>query len=101
MDEITARREATSRSAKRPAARPSRTRPAIQPGGWSTRPAGAAGCMAAPSSPTSTANFLINTGEATAADLEGLGEGARRGAAKFGVFWSGRSGGSGGQYRLK
>jgi len=51
MAEITARRETTqpiqpSRSARRPAARPSRTRPAIRPGSWSTRPAGVESCLA-------------------------------------------------------
>jgi hypothetical protein len=39
-----------SRSARRRAARPSRTHPVTAPGNWWTRPAGAAGPMAAPCS---------------------------------------------------
>jgi UDP-N-acetylmuramate dehydrogenase len=60
--------------------------PATAPGGWSTRPAGAASCSAAAKFSELHSNFLINTGEATAADIEGLGEsGPRRREGKFGV----------------
>ncbi|MFD2029684.1 UDP-N-acetylmuramate dehydrogenase [Ancylobacter dichloromethanicus] len=67
-----------SRFARRPAARPSRTRRARRPGELID----AAGCRGlmrgAAQMSTMHCNFLINTGGATAADIEGLGEDVRR-----------------------
>ena len=52
----------------------------VDAAGWRGKPHG--GAMFSPLH----ANFLINTGEATAADLEGLGEAVRADVlAKFGV----------------
>ncbi len=67
-----------SRSARRPAALPSRTRPVTRPGSSSMQPA-AAGCRSVPrKSLKCIAISSINTGSATAGDIEGLGEEVRR-----------------------
>ena len=86
MDEITARREQTQpirektggSTFKNPAGHSSWK--LVDEAGWRGKPFG--GAMFSPLH----ANFLINTGEATAADLEGLGEAVRADVkAKFGV----------------
>ncbi len=86
MDEITARRESTQpirektggSTFKNPANDSSWR--LVDAAGWRGKPFGAA--MFSPLH----ANFLINTGEATAADLEGLGEAVRADVkARFGV----------------
>jgi UDP-N-acetylmuramate dehydrogenase len=84
MDEITARRETTQPIREKTGGSTFKNPPGHSPGSWSTRPAGAARRSpprwrrraAAMFSPLH-ANFLINQGEATAADLEGLGEAVR------------------------
>ena len=79
MDEITARREQTQPIREKTGG--STFKNPAPPGHlgklWSTRPPGAASRLEAPCSRPLHANFLINTGEATAADLEGLGEAVR------------------------
>jgi UDP-N-acetylmuramate dehydrogenase len=86
MAEITARREDSQpirektggSTFKNPPGRSAWT--LVDAAGWRGRPFG--GAMFSPLH----ANFLINTGEATAADLEGLGESVRADVkAKFGV----------------
>jgi UDP-N-acetylmuramate dehydrogenase len=77
MDEITARREASQPIREKTGGSTFKNPPGdsawrlVDAAGWRGRPHGAA--MFSPLH----ANFLINTGEATAADLEGLGEAVR------------------------
>jgi UDP-N-acetylmuramate dehydrogenase len=77
MAEITARREASQPIREKTSGSTFRNPPGesawrlIDAAGWRGRPFG--GAMFSPMH----ANFLINTGQATAADLEGLGEAAR------------------------
>ena len=86
MDEITARREATQPIREKTGGSTFKNPPGdsawklVDAAGWRGKPFG--GAMFSPLH----ANFLINTGEATAADLEGLGEAVRADvAAKIGV----------------
>jgi UDP-N-acetylmuramate dehydrogenase len=86
MEEITARREATQPIREKTGGSTFKNPPGhsswklIDEAGWRGKPFG--GAMFSPLH----ANFLINTGEATAADLEGLGEAVRAGVkAKSGV----------------
>ena len=86
MDEITARREASQPIREKTGGSTFKNPPGdsawrlVDAAGWRGKPFGAA--MFSPLH----ANFLINTGEATAADLEGLGEAVRADArSKFGV----------------
>jgi UDP-N-acetylmuramate dehydrogenase len=86
MDEITARREQTQPIREKTGGSTFKNPPGhsswklIDEAGWRGRPYG--GAMFSPLH----ANFLINTGDATAADLEGLGEAVRADVkAKFGV----------------
>jgi UDP-N-acetylmuramate dehydrogenase len=86
MEEITARREASQPIREKTGGSTFKNPPGrsawelVDAAGWRGRPFGAA--MFSPQH----ANFLINTGEATAADLEGLGEAVRADvAAKTGV----------------
>jgi UDP-N-acetylmuramate dehydrogenase len=86
MDEITARREATQPIREKTGGSTFKNPPGdsawrlIDAAGWRGRPHGGAKFS------DQHANFLINTGEATAADLEGLGETVRAEVkAKFGV----------------
>ena len=60
-----------------PVARPSRTRPAPRPGSSSTAPAVAVWCTATRRSASCTPTSLVNRGNATAADIEALGETVR------------------------
>jgi UDP-N-acetylmuramate dehydrogenase len=77
MDEITARREQTQPIREKTGGSTFKNPPGqsswklIDEAGWRGKPFG--GAMFSPLH----ANFLINTGEATAADLEGLGEAVR------------------------
>ena len=77
MDEITARREAAQPIREKTGGSTFKNPPGrsawqvVDELGWRGRPFG--GAMFSPKH----ANFLINTGEATAADLEGLGEAVR------------------------
>jgi UDP-N-acetylmuramate dehydrogenase len=86
MEEITARREASQPIREKTGGSTFKNPPGhsawklVDVAGWRGRPFG--GAMFSPQH----ANFLINTGEATAADLEGLGEAVRAEvAAKSGV----------------
>lgn len=86
MEEITARREQTQPIREKTGGSTFKNPPGhsswklVDEAGWRGRPFG--GAMFSPLH----ANFLINTGEATAADLEGLGEAVRADVkAKFGV----------------
>ncbi|RAK60597.1 UDP-N-acetylenolpyruvoylglucosamine reductase [Phenylobacterium hankyongense] len=86
MAEITARRETTQPIREKTGGSTFKNPPGhsswklVDEAGWRGRPYG--GAMFSPLH----ANFLINTGEATAADLEGLGEAVRADVkAKFGV----------------
>ncbi|WP_395671715.1 UDP-N-acetylmuramate dehydrogenase [Phenylobacterium sp.] len=86
MDEITARREKTQPIREKTGGSTFKNPPGhsswklVDEAGWRGKPFG--GAMFSPLH----ANFLINTGEATAADLEGLGEAVRADVkAKFGV----------------
>ena len=86
MDEITARREQTQPIREKTGGSTFKNPPGnsswklVDEAGWRGKPFG--GAMFSPLH----ANFLINTGEATAADLEGLGETVRAEVkAKFGV----------------
>ena len=86
MDEITARREPTQPIREKTGGSTFKNPPGdsswqlVDAAGWRGKPFG--GAMFSPLH----ANFLINTGEATAADLEGLGEAVRADVkAKFGV----------------
>ena len=86
MEEITARREASQPIREKTGGSTFKNPPGhsawklVDEAGWRGRPFG--GAMFSPQH----ANFLINTGEATAADLEGLGEAVRAEvAAKSGV----------------
>jgi UDP-N-acetylmuramate dehydrogenase len=86
MDEITARREQTQPIREKTGGSTFKNPPGhsswklVDEAGWRGKPFG--GAMFSPLH----ANFLINTGEATAADLEGLGEAVRADVkAKFGV----------------
>jgi UDP-N-acetylmuramate dehydrogenase len=86
MDEITARREQTQPIREKTGGSTFKNPPGhsswklVDEAGWRGKPHG--GAMFSPLH----ANFLINTGEATAADLEGLGEAVRADVmAKFGV----------------
>ncbi|HEY2753010.1 UDP-N-acetylmuramate dehydrogenase [Phenylobacterium sp.] len=86
MDEITTRREQTQPIREKTGGSTFKNPPGhsswklVDEAGWRGRPFGAA--MFSPLH----ANFLINTGEATAADLEGLGEAVRADVkAKTGV----------------
>ena len=77
MDEITARREETQPIREKTGGSTFKNPPGhsswklVDEAGWRGRPFG--GAMFSPLH----ANFLINTGEATAADLEGMGEAVR------------------------
>ncbi len=86
MDEITTRREQTQPIREKTGGSTFKNPPdrsswqLVDAAGWRGKPFG--GAMFSPLH----ANFLINTGEATAADLEGLGEAVRADVlAKFGV----------------
>jgi UDP-N-acetylmuramate dehydrogenase len=86
MAEITARRETTQPIREKTGGSTFKNPPGhsswklVDAAGWRGKPYG--GAMFSPLH----ANFLINTGEATAADLEGLGEAVRADVkAKFGV----------------
>ncbi|MGZ3315221.1 MAG: UDP-N-acetylmuramate dehydrogenase [Caulobacteraceae bacterium] len=86
MDEITARREASQPIRAKTGGSTFKNPPGdsawrlVDAAGWRAKPYG--GAMFS----DKHANFLINTGEATAADLEGLGEQVRADVkAKFGV----------------
>jgi UDP-N-acetylmuramate dehydrogenase len=86
MAEITARREQTQPIREKTGGSTFKNPPGhsswklVDEAGWRGKPHG--GAMFSPLH----ANFLINTGEATAADLEGLGEAVRADVmAKFGV----------------
>ncbi|WP_372784336.1 UDP-N-acetylmuramate dehydrogenase [Phenylobacterium sp.] len=86
MDEITARREQTQPIREKTGGSTFKNPPGqsswklVDEAGWRGKPYG--GAMFSPLH----SNFLINTGEATAADLEGLGETVRAEVkAKFGV----------------
>jgi UDP-N-acetylmuramate dehydrogenase len=86
MAEITARREQTQPIREKTGGSTFKNPPGhsswklVDEAGWRGKPFG--GAMFSPLH----ANFLINTGEATAADLEGLGEAVRADVkAKFGV----------------
>ncbi|HEX2559993.1 UDP-N-acetylmuramate dehydrogenase [Phenylobacterium sp.] len=86
MDEITARREQTQPIREKTGGSTFKNPPGdsswklVDAAGWRGKPYG--GAMFSPLH----ANFLINTGEATAADLEGLGEAVRADVKeKFGV----------------
>ena len=86
MDEITARREASQPIREKTGGSTFKNPPGdsswrlVDAAGWRGRLHGAAKFS------EQHANFLINTGEATAADLEGLGEAVRADVqAKFGV----------------
>jgi UDP-N-acetylmuramate dehydrogenase len=86
MDEITARREQTQPIREKTGGSTFKNPPGhsswklVDEAGWRGKPFG--GAMFSPLH----ANFLINTGEATAADLEGLGETVRAEVkARFGV----------------
>jgi len=86
MDEITARRETTQPIREKTGGSTFKNPPGhsswklVDEAGWRGKPFG--GAMFSPLH----ANFLINTGEATAADLEGLGETVRADVkSKFGV----------------
>ncbi len=86
IDEITARREETQPIREKTGGSTFKNPPGnsswklVDAAGWRGKPFG--GAMFSPLH----ANFLINTGEATAADLEGLGEAVRADVkAKFGV----------------
>ena len=78
MERITRRGKPRSRSARRPAARPSR----IPPGRKAWQLIDAAGCRGLVVGDAQVSemhcNFLINRGKATAADIEALGEEVRR-----------------------
>ena len=86
MDEITARRETTQPIREKTGGSTFKNPPGhsswklVDEAGWRGKPFG--GAMFSPLH----ANFLINTGEASAADLEGLGEAVRADVkSKFGV----------------
>ncbi len=86
MDEITVRREQTQPIREKTGGSTFKNPPGdsswrlVDAAGWRGKPFG--GAMFSPLH----ANFLINTGEATAADLEGLGEAVRADVkARFGV----------------
>jgi len=86
MSDITARREASQPIREKTGGSTFKNPPGhsswrlVDAAGWRGKPYG--GAMFSPLH----ANFLINTGEATAADLEGLGEAVRADVkAKFGV----------------
>jgi UDP-N-acetylmuramate dehydrogenase len=86
MDEITARREASQPIREKTGGSTFKNPPGdsswrlVDAAGWRGKPHGAAKFS------EQHANFLINTGEATAADLEGLGDAVRADVhAKFGV----------------
>jgi len=86
MNEITARREASQPIREKTGGSTFKNPPGhsswklVDAAGWRGKPFG--GAMFSPLH----SNFLINTGEATAADLEGLGEAVRADVkAKFGV----------------
>ena len=86
MDEITARREASQPIREKTGGSTFKNPPGdsawrlVDAAGWRARPFG--GAMFS----DKHANFLINTGEASAADLEGLGDAVRADVkAKFGV----------------
>jgi UDP-N-acetylmuramate dehydrogenase len=86
MDEITARREASQPIREKTGGSTFKNPPGdsswrlVDAAGWRAKPFG--GAMFS----DKHANFLINTGDATAADLEGLGEAVRADVrAKFGV----------------
>ena len=78
MDEITARREATQPIREKTGGSTFKN----PPGDKAWRLVDAAGCrgltMGGAQVSEKHANFLINTGEATSADIEGLGEEVRR-----------------------
>ena len=86
MDEITGRRESSQPIREKTGGSTFKNPPGhsswklVDEAGWRGKPYG--GAMFSPLH----SNFLINTGEATAADLEGLGEAVRADVkAKFGV----------------
>ena len=96
MDEITARRETTQPIREKTGGSTFKNPPGhsswklVDEAGWRGKPFG--GAMFSPLH----ANFLINTGEATAADLEGLGEAVRADVQgqDSASSWTGRSSGS-------
>ncbi|MDE2488079.1 MAG: UDP-N-acetylmuramate dehydrogenase [Alphaproteobacteria bacterium] len=92
MDEITARREASQPIREKTGGSTFKNPPGhsswklVDEAGWRGKPFSANGGAGAAMFSPLHANFLINTGEATAADLEGLGEAVRADVkAKFGV----------------
>ena len=92
MADITARREATQPIREKTGGSTFKNPPGqsswklVDAAGWRGKPFSADGQTGAAMFSPLHANFLINTGEATAADLEGLGEAVRADVlAKFGV----------------
>jgi len=92
MDEITARREQTQPIREKTGGSTFKNPPGhsswklVDEAGWRGKPFSASGEGGGAMFSPLHANFLINTGEATAADLEGLGEAVRADVkAKFGV----------------
>jgi UDP-N-acetylmuramate dehydrogenase len=92
MDEITVRREQTQPIREKTGGSTFKNPPGhsswklVDEAGWRGRPFSASGEGGAAMFSPLHANFLINTGEATAADLEGLGETVRAEVqAKFGI----------------
>ena len=92
MDEITARREQTQPIREKTGGSTFKNPPGhsswklIDEAGWRGKPFSVSGQGGGAMFSPLHANFLINTGEATAADLEGLGEAVRAEVqAKFGI----------------
>jgi UDP-N-acetylmuramate dehydrogenase len=92
MAEITARREASQPIREKTGGSTFKNPPGdsswrlVDAAGWRGKPFSASGQGGGAMFSPLHANFLINTGEATAADLEGLGEAVRADVkAKFGV----------------
>ena len=92
MAEITARREQTQPIREKTGGSTFKNPPGhsswklVDEAGWRGKPFSASGKGAGAMFSPLHANFLINTGEATAADLEGLGEAVRADVkARFGV----------------
>ncbi|HEY8616257.1 UDP-N-acetylmuramate dehydrogenase [Phenylobacterium sp.] len=92
MDEITERREKTQPIREKTGGSTFKNPPGhsswklVDEAGWRGKPFSVSGAGGGAMFSPLHANFLINTGEATAADLEGLGEAVRADVkAKFGV----------------